>query len=67
MGINLNGLNSGMADTYSTLLGGMSWLDGIAIRSLRKLEKMQQKKRQKKLRTGGMRKEAKRKIGGKAC
>lgn len=24
MGINLNGLNSGMADTYSTLLGGMS-------------------------------------------
>ena len=23
MGINLNGLNSGMADTYSALLGGM--------------------------------------------
>lgn len=27
MGINLNGLNSGMADTYSTLLGGMSGSD----------------------------------------
>ena len=24
MGINLTGLNSGLADTYSTLLGGMS-------------------------------------------
>ncbi len=28
MGISLNGLNSGMADTYSTLLGGMSGSDG---------------------------------------
>lgn len=28
MGINLTGLNSGMADTYSTLLGGMSGSDG---------------------------------------
>ncbi|MDE7232666.1 MAG: hypothetical protein K2N37_06295 [Lachnospiraceae bacterium] len=27
MGISLNGLNSGMADTYSTLLGGMSGSD----------------------------------------
>lgn len=27
MGINLNGLNSGMADTYSALLGGMSGSD----------------------------------------
>lgn len=27
MGINLNGLNSGMADTYSTLLGGMNGSD----------------------------------------
>lgn len=28
MGISLNGLNSGMADTYSTLLGGISGSDG---------------------------------------
>ncbi len=28
MGISLNGLNSGMADTYSTLLGSMSGSDG---------------------------------------
>lgn len=30
MGINLNGLNSGMADTYSTLLGGMGGSDNAS-------------------------------------
>ncbi len=34
MGISLNGLNSGMADTYSTLLGGMSGGDDAGMGSL---------------------------------
>lgn len=34
MGISLNGLNSGMADTYSTLLGGMSGSDEGGVSSL---------------------------------